>query len=80
MTTARHSISNLPLHCALYYGAPNDAIKVLIETYEDATEVHNKNEDMPLHLACYKNSSHFVSSMLVEKYAGAASVQNKYGD
>ncbi len=71
---------NLPLHCALYYGASYAVIEVLIKAYPQALEEHNDNEDLPLHLALYINAPPEVIKMIFEEYQEATAIQNKYGD
>ena len=63
--------SNLPLHVALGYQAPDDIILAMISQYPEACKVHGTDDWTPLHVAAMWGASIVVVEALIRAYPQA---------
>ena len=70
----------LPLHVAVWNGAPAEVVKTLLAAHpEAAQQTMDRSEWLPLHVALQAKASPKVVQMLLEAHPGAASTATVYG-
>jgi ankyrin repeat protein len=79
-TKRRNTIQDLPLHVALYAGAPIEVVAALLEAYPDATKTRNYIGNLPCHYAYKFGTSSEGMKMLLRCNPDAASVRNDRGE
>jgi hypothetical protein len=60
-----NSMASLPLHVAIYWGAPVAVVTALLEAYPDATTIRNRYNLSPCHMACCAGISSEGMKMLL---------------
>ncbi len=70
----------LPLHTAVSYQAPKEAILFLIDEFPDAVREKDVKGFLPLHTVIKKELSQEVIEALIKEYPDAASVRHPYSD
>ena len=75
----RDRFSNVPLHSALGFKAPDDVILSIIEIYPEATTVHGTDEWLPLHTAAMWGSSSKVLETLIRHHPRALDDKGEEG-
>jgi hypothetical protein len=78
--TKRHNTGRgLPLHIALYAGAPIEVVTALLEAYPDATTIPTFTNNLPCHTACSFGISSEGMKMLLRCNPDAASAMDQCG-
>ena len=76
----RNENGQLPLHVAVWNGAPAEVLKTLLDAHpEAAQEKMDNSEWLPLHVALQAKASPKVVQMLLEAHPAAASTAAVYG-
>jgi hypothetical protein len=68
----------LPLHGAIFSGAPVEVVTALLEAYSDATTIRDRDNDLPCHFACLYGISSEGIKMLLRCNPDAAGVINNF--
>jgi hypothetical protein len=75
-TKRRNTGRGMPLHMALYAGAPIEVLIALLEAYPNATKTRNYSNNSPCHYACTNGTSSEGMKMLLRCNPDAASAMN----
>ena len=70
---------DLPLHTALWIGAPRSVISTLIETFEGAVRTPNKRLWLPLHIAISFGNSVSTVKLLLNRFPSSLYHRNLEG-
>jgi ankyrin repeat protein len=69
---------DVPLHVAIFKGAPAKVVTALLEAYPDATTIPNYYNNLPCHSACYYGISSEGMKMLLRCNPDAVDVMNNH--
>ena len=75
-TKKRNTGRGLPLHIAMYAGAPVEVVTALLEAYPDATTILTSTNNLPCHTACSYGISSEGMQMMLRCNPDAASMMN----